>query len=260
MSFRASLALASLLVVLAAGTAACDAPADLGRDAVTTIPAGDASGASFSGQYAVEVRTTDCEGTCAADTEWFTVSVCDVGDVTTEWVTITQDGGSLEASWEEPLSLLRGGVRQSGAFEMGGFGTQSGGQLEISLRVSGSIGETKLEADARSWTVGSIDGGSLDCVGRYTVSAPRPTGEPVITGPSCKSDDDCPEGNCNFETDTCQAPGPDGSPCGGDDDCTGGNCNFEIDLCRAPGPAGSPCGGDDDCVGGQCNFENDTCG
>lgn len=249
-------------VTLALAAAGCGGPADLQRDAVTTIPAGDAKGTAFSGRYAVEVRTTDCEGACAADTRWGTVSVCDVGDVDSAWVTITQDAGKLEASWEEPLSLLRGGVSEGGAFEMGGYGTQSGGALEISLRVSGTIGEAKLEAEARSWTVGFIEGGTLDCVGRYAVSAPRPTGEPAELGPKCQSDGDCagdPGTNCNFETDTCQAPGADGSPCGGDDDCQGGNCNFETDACQAPQPDGSRCGGDDDCEGGNCNFELDQC-
>lgn len=253
-----------LLAALAAGAGACLDTADLDRDTVTSVPPGNAEGSGFSGLYSVEVRTTNCEGGCAFDTEWFTVSVCDVGEVETALVQMTQDGGSLKAEWEEPLSLLEGGIQSSGAFDMGGFGTQNGGELEITLRVVGTIDDAKLEATARSWTVGSIQGGSLDCVGHYTVSAPRPTGVQKAPGPHCDTDADCANGNCNFKTDSCEDPGPEGAPCFANDDCaptaTGeGNCNNQTDTCLAPAGVGSPCFADDDCITEHCDHETDSC-
>jgi hypothetical protein len=242
------------------GSAACGAPDGLGRDDVTTIGPGDASGAEWGGVYSISVRTEDCEGSCSVEAEYFTASICDVGDVDTEAVLITQDDGALSVEWDEPLSLLEGGVDADGTFEVGGFGTESGGDLEISLRVDGTFSGAILSARARSWSVGEVMDDGVDCLGHYVIEGTRSASSTGDGAPRCTSDDDCPsETPCNNKLDVCASPGPDGSPCIADDECQNGRCNNQLDTCQPPGPAGTPCVSNDECLSGNCNNADDLC-
>ena len=154
----------------------CGGGQDLTADAVRSIPAGDATGASLAGEYAVRVRVVECAGACGPfSVGIFSSTVCDVGDVDEVSLLVAQDGGRLAIDTDDLPSRFDGGAFTDGSFDVGGYATQFGGGLEITARSLGVIDASgRLEATVRSRTWGRIGEQSADCYGvREVVGARR---------------------------------------------------------------------------------------
>lgn len=216
--------------------AACGGADTAGLDPaeVENIGPGNASGQAFSGVFELEVRTVACDGSCSASTGLFTASLCDVGDVDYETVLINQHDGVLQVEWSEPVSRLRGGIDANGSYEVGGYGTQSGGDLEISVRVDGAIDGPDLTGTARSWSVGAIDDDRVDCVGDHEITGSRPyvVDDEGVWREACYDDDDCASTLCNDQLHRCGPLAPIGGPCALDDDCASDECDESEGVCE----------------------------
>ena len=151
--------------------AACGGSTDLDKDAVTTIPPGDATGTASSGSYRVESITTDCSGECSTSTGDVIYSACDIGTRLEDDMTITQTDGALRIDVEDSdyVSRMEGGLDASGAFEVGGVRTQLGGQVTITARTQGTIAGAALTGVARL----RVSGRGLSCVIEADVSGTR---------------------------------------------------------------------------------------
>jgi hypothetical protein len=165
-----------ILVSTLSALPACDGNGDgsLSPEAVSAIPPGTGRGSSLSGEYRVTRVTTSCEGRCAATVSGFLATVCDVGEIVSGEATFTQTDGTLEAfAPDEIPALYRGGVALDGTYDLGGYATQNGATIEITVRSEGTLTTSSLTGTARSHTWGEIDDATLDCVGRYDVSGTR---------------------------------------------------------------------------------------
>jgi len=163
------------LIALAFLLGACGGPGDLSPDAVRSIPDGDGSGAALTGEYSVEIRTIECRGSCGPFAVGiFSASVCDVGDVDTERVSVVHEGGHLRIDTSDLPSRFEGAAFQDHSFDVGGYATQFGGALEITARALGTIDERgELDATIRSWTGGEVEGENADCIGVREVTGAR---------------------------------------------------------------------------------------
>jgi len=155
--------------------AACGSSGDLSRDDVQNIPDGDATGSALSGTYDIEVRVTDCSGSCGPfSVGIFSSSVCDVGDTDSQRVEVSQTDGRLSIDTDDLPSRFEGGAFADGSFDVGGYATQFGGELEITARTLGQIHDDgTLSATIRSRTWGEVEGQSADCVGVREVTGVR---------------------------------------------------------------------------------------
>ncbi|MGE0784808.1 MAG: hypothetical protein AB7S26_03895 [Sandaracinaceae bacterium] len=153
-----------LATSLAASLTGCGSNS-LTPDAVRSIPDGDGQGAALTGHYDVETRVIECHGSCGPFTVGiFSSTICDVGDTDTISVDATQSDGHLRIETDDLPSLFEGGAFTDGSFEVGGYATQLGGDLEIAARSLGSIdaqGHLSATLEARSW--GNIEGQHADC-------------------------------------------------------------------------------------------------
>lgn len=164
-----------LLMMVAVGALGCGSDY-LDRDVVTSLPPGDASGSALSGSYSGTVTTTACAGTCMAKYGIFTYTFCEVGDVDKETFQVTQNDGVLEVTGASHLYVasLRGGVDADGRFDVGGYATESGGQIGIVMRVEGTIdGSGTVDAVAKGKGDGSADGVTVNCSASYRISGQR---------------------------------------------------------------------------------------
>ncbi len=175
-----------LLTVLLCGLAqACDAddPEDeaveddyLGRDAVTSIPLGDAVGDAFSGDYQARATTVSCVGECSPVTiGGTTYSVCERDAETVEWVTVYQQDGVLQVDLDDDGHIginlngyvpvrLHGGIDADGSWDVGGVGTKFGRSLESTARARGMVRpDEPFEGTVEVKTVGVVEGTEVDC-------------------------------------------------------------------------------------------------
>lgn len=150
------------------------AAAQLSVEAATAVPAGDATGSDWTGDYQAEIYTESCSGSCgiAQDTV-FPISFCDVGERDTEYLQVLQADGLLEIELNDPISRYEGGVYLDGGMEAGGYATDLGGAVEMTAVLVGGFSADGLRADASSHIWGSVDGEVVDCWGQYTVEASR---------------------------------------------------------------------------------------
>lgn len=163
------------LIMGALFAAACGAPGDLSPDAVQNIPDGDATGSALSGTYDIEIRVTECSGSCGPfSVGIFSASVCDVGDTESGRVEVTQADGRLVIDTDELPSRFEGGAYADGSFDVGGYATQFGGELQITARSLGQIhADGTLESTIRSRSWGEVEGNDADCVGVREVTGVR---------------------------------------------------------------------------------------
>lgn len=77
----------------------------------------------------------------------------------------------------------------------------------------------------------------------------------------CSFDSECPvDGEvCNWQTDTCAAPGAIGAPCKRDLECQEDLCNWKLTTCSEPAPAGTPCRRNKECASGTCSSTTSLC-
>jgi hypothetical protein len=153
---------------------------DLSRQAVTSIPDGNAEGTAHSGSYQVDLYTSSCAGACALRVFDITFSLCSIGQRAEETIAVSQSDGHLRVDGDSNLyvSRLEGGIDQDGSFEVGGYATQAGGAVEITARVRGSILPAgALVGQALAHGIGSYEGQSIDCHGTYEISGKQGKGE-----------------------------------------------------------------------------------
>lgn len=133
------------------------------------------------------------------------------------------------------------------------------------------------DTDRRDLFLGSdVTVGTTDIAGTCSLSSGTcecPKLRCATEGEACRSDNDCPDGNCASGVCACAAVSCaiGGRACIGDEDClvaAPGTCDVETHSCRCPARAlgcltrDSPCAGDDDCkvattplgrsIGGAC--------
>ena len=165
-----------LLCTMVAAALGCGGgDGDLGRDVVTSLPDGTASGTAASGTYDIELYTSACSGRCAANTGVFTVTVCDVGQRSTATMTAAQTDGHLQVDAAEGslmVTRLVGGINADDSFDVGGYGTQNGGTVDVTARARGSMGAT-LTGTVEAHAAGSVGSGNLDCRATYDLTGTR---------------------------------------------------------------------------------------
>lgn len=146
----------------------------LSKDTVTDLPAGDATGSDFSGEYDVELYTSDCSGKCPViDYGWFTWSICDVGDKDDDVVTIQQTDGRLQVDSDGGLEVTRliGGINSDGSFDVGGYSTEDSGNVQITARAEGDLSGATITATAKAAAHGTTsDGTRIDCTATYEIT------------------------------------------------------------------------------------------
>jgi hypothetical protein len=164
-------------IVLALGLAGAgcgSSNGDLSQGAVTTIPAGDATGATDTGLYGIQVLTQACAGDCSYTVSGALVSVCDVGTKRSSTLTLTQTDGRLQVDDDDPalyVSRLLGGVYKDGHFDVGGFATQQAGAVEITARVTGTISAAgQLMGTARAAGQGTVSNDSISCMATFEIT------------------------------------------------------------------------------------------
>jgi len=161
------------LLLSLAGCDDDDGP-DLDRDVVTELPEGNASGNDTSGFYSLELYTSDCSGSCGPVGYFpFSFSLCDVGDEDRTTVRIKQIDGYLEIKDLQGYIVTRlyGGINGDGSFDVGGYGTEHGGEVESTARATGRItGRGEITGDAHSHTEGSYDDDHVDCKATYRIT------------------------------------------------------------------------------------------
>jgi len=156
--------------------AACGGGGDggyLAKDTVTSLPAGDATGSGFAGVYEVELYTSDCSGRCPTiDYGLFTWSICDVGDKVDDEVQVSQTDGLLQVDSDGSLMVTRlsGGIYGDGTFDVGGWSTEEGGDVQIFARAEGALADLDITATAKARAVGRAEGVSINCTATYEIS------------------------------------------------------------------------------------------
>jgi hypothetical protein len=169
MSTTESLLCLALLFPLACGD---DDPAGgLQPEDVGSIPAGNAVGTDASGTYDIEAYTFACGGVCRAGEGWLSFTVCDVGDRDDEHLDVVQEDGHLQVDGDDGLfvSRLEGGLHGDGSFDVGGYGTEAGGSVEATGRMTGDLDGDDVSGVFELWVRGNVDGDPLDCRASYDV-------------------------------------------------------------------------------------------
>lgn len=160
-----------LAVVLAAGCGGDDEGLD--PEEVTNVPPGDGKGEAASGMWSFEAYTSACSGKCSA-AEGFVV-FCEVGNRDSAEAMIVQDDGALQIDVDESffVSRLKGGVDKDGSFDVGGYGTESGGALEITARVTGTFEGDDSTGVGEFRILGDSNGDFVDCQATYEITGMR---------------------------------------------------------------------------------------
>lgn len=165
---------AAVLAVAVSLLGACSGgDSSLDKSVVTQLPSGDASGTAASGEYQVQLYTSACSGDCTYSYLGFTVSGCDVGDTDDATLTLTQTEGHLQADIDNGgllVTRLEGGLWQDGTFDIGGYATQQGGEVEITARASGTLGVDAVTGTVQAHASGSVDGDHVRCTATYDLT------------------------------------------------------------------------------------------
>jgi hypothetical protein len=164
-----------VLVALISAPACKDDDASSDKQTVTEIPPGDATGDAWSGRYDGEAYTAECQGACGpVEYGGWPTPLCEVGYRFDLGSDVTQEDGALQIDSDDDgyITRFRGGIDRDGTFDVGGYGTEFGGQVEITGRAEGSIEEDgALVATARYHLRGSVQDQTIDCRITYEVEA-----------------------------------------------------------------------------------------
>lgn len=178
---------AYLIVLLGASAPGCEsesAPSEaaddgdeyLDREVVTSIPEGDAVGDAFSGDYQMRSTIVSCAGECGpidvGDTSYV---VCERDDESVEWVTVYQEDGALRVDLDDDGHIginvdgyapvrLNGGIGADGGWDVGGYDTKFGEDLESTARARGTVQEgVQPEGTLEVHTYGLVSETEVDC-------------------------------------------------------------------------------------------------
>jgi hypothetical protein len=163
------------LLVLSVACSHDDSPGGFSQEEVEDIPPGTAQGSLASGQYDVEAYTAACDGICGGSTGLYTFTICDVGDRDDQRVDVKQDDGRLQIDGDDSLFVSRmiGGIDDDGWFDVGGYGTEAGGSVEATGRLTGQVEGEDVSGVFELWVRGHWDGEPVDCRARYEVEGTR---------------------------------------------------------------------------------------
>ncbi|NMB75231.1 MAG: hypothetical protein GYA21_08880 [Myxococcales bacterium] len=153
--------------------AGCGGGSDLDRDEVTNIPPGNATGTAASGLYTFDLYVSKCSGTCPlVNVGLSTLSTCDVGFRDEAEVTLTQSDGRIQIDSQDLLvTRMVGGLNADGSFDVGGYGTQLSGAIEITNRAKGILAQDgSVTAQSRTHAEGNVNGTTVDCTATYDVT------------------------------------------------------------------------------------------
>lgn len=153
-----------------------DEDAYLAEEVVTSLPEGDAMGDAFSGSYQTRATVISCAGSCGPfEVAGTTYVACERDSESVEWVTAYQDDGALRVDLDDDGHIginvdgyapvrLDGGIDSDGRWEIGGYGTKFGGDLEATARGRGQVrvGEP-LEGTLEVRVFGTAGGTEVDC-------------------------------------------------------------------------------------------------
>ncbi|MBN2498429.1 MAG: hypothetical protein JXR96_27815 [Deltaproteobacteria bacterium] len=149
---------------------------DLDKDVVTHLPDGNASGSAASGVYDMEIYTSACEGMCPEiDYGIFVYHLCDVGDRDSTQVLVDQADGHLQVDLDSDqyVTRLAGGIDSDGSFDIGGYGTQNSGSVQITARFQGVISGDEFDGQGRMLGKGTVDQQRIDCTASYEITGTR---------------------------------------------------------------------------------------
>lgn len=148
----------------------------LDREVVTSIPAGDAQGDSFSGFYETRATVVSCVGACGPiGVGGTTYTVCARDAETVEWVTVYQEDGALRVDLDDDGHIginldgyvpvrLHGGIGSDGSWDVGGYDSKFSGDLESTARARGTIQPNEpLEGTLETHVFGVVAGTETDC-------------------------------------------------------------------------------------------------
>jgi len=138
------------------------------------------TGSGFSGEYEVDLYTADCSGDCPIiDYGWFIYTVCDVGMKDDDHVEISHTDGRLQVDSDGGLIVTRliGGIDVDGRFDVGGWSTQDGGNVEIVARVDGVIAvDGTISATAHVRADGHANDENINCQGVFEITGSKSAG------------------------------------------------------------------------------------
>jgi hypothetical protein len=163
-------------VALAVVLGGCDE--QLSDADVTDLPAGDALGDAFAGDYTMELVTLACDGLCAPIevSDLVRLSVCDVGARQSGTARVTQQDGRLQLDVAGALqaSRLIGGVDSDGSFTVGGITTAASQARTFRSRIEGTLDATGGTGLMHTLSVGRrTDLRELQCEARHELSLRR---------------------------------------------------------------------------------------
>jgi hypothetical protein len=164
------------LFLLSSVLVACQEGDELNAESVREVPPGDARGEAASGSYRFESYTARCSGACGPVTSGiFTYHFCDVGDRDGGRAEIVQREGKLRADIDENFAITRyeGGLNADASFELGGYGTQNGGQLEFFGHIDGFLEHGRIDATAEVRMQGTFENSRIDCLAIYEIEGER---------------------------------------------------------------------------------------
>lgn len=170
-SKTASLLLAPALLV---AIAACGGGGGLSREEVQNIPPGTAVGTAASGRYDLELYTVACSGQCQVRNNGLTGSACDVGNVDTASVQVTQLDGALRMDADGLIyDRLSGSIDADGTFVVGSLATGNAGSVEAVVLASGTVSASGFAGTAEQRAYGSSDGLAFDCTAAFELTGLR---------------------------------------------------------------------------------------
>ncbi|MCY1059051.1 hypothetical protein [Nannocystis sp. SCPEA4] len=133
----------SALAGIALAVILCGCDEQLSDEDVSGLPAGDALGDAFAGDYTMELLTLSCEGLClpVQVSELMVLHVCDVGARQSGTARVSQTDGRLQIDIDGALqaSRLIGGVDGDGSFDVGGVTTAASRARTFRSRVQGTL-------------------------------------------------------------------------------------------------------------------------
>ena len=159
-------------VALAVVLGGCDE--QLSDEDVTDLPAGDALGDAFAGDYTMELTTLSCDGVCAPIqvSELVRLSVCDVGARQSGTARVSQGDGRLQLDIRGALqaSRLIGGVDTDGIFDVGGVATAASQARTFRSRVEGTLDANGGTGVMHTSSLGRSELRELQCEARHELS------------------------------------------------------------------------------------------
>lgn len=163
-----------LAPALALALAACGGGGGLSSADVEDIPPGTAVGSAASGFYDLELYTVACSGQCEVRNNGLTGSACEVGNVDTATVQVTQLDGTLRMDADGLIyDRLSGAIDADGSFIVGSRVTANGGAVEAIVLANGAVSAAGFAGTAEQRARGSNDGLAFDCTAEFEMTGIR---------------------------------------------------------------------------------------